>query len=55
LCSVDLIGRAAGEDAAIEEDKIVLIPLDIRLLYPLTIEDDLFDAGLARLEDALKI
>ncbi|HRP09769.1 MAG TPA: 4-aminobutyrate--2-oxoglutarate transaminase [Terricaulis sp.] len=27
----------------------------IRLLYPLTIEDDLFDAGLARLEDALKI
>ena len=27
----------------------------IRLLYSLTIEDDLFDAGLARLEEALKI
>lgn len=27
----------------------------IRLLYPLTIEDDLFDQGLSRLETALKL
>ena len=27
----------------------------IRLLYPLTIEDDLFEAGLSRLEDALSV